>query len=183
MEPMRVTLEGRRRIGFGMKKLLNSLSEDEYVLIRETTKSEMADLSEDDLIDLHTRIRRGRNKYVKLYRRAGAAKVDAKGARGAGKAANSRNAGKAEVFEDALSRVSRRLAAVSRDTARDLKEERLARARRSSPAPDEERTTKGKVTSAGKPRVDRTRTSPGRKKYEASSIAAGKRRQAKRDRP
>ncbi|MCC8930211.1 hypothetical protein C5142_02335 [Rhodococcus sp. BGS-1C] len=165
-----------------MKKLLNSLSEDEYVLIRETKKSEMSGLSEDDLIDLHARIRRGRNKYVKLYRRAGAAKVGAKGARGAGKAANSRNAAKAEAFEVALSRVSRRLAAVSKDTARELKAERLSRARKSSPSPGEGGAGEGKVVSAGKSRVDATRKSPGRKKYEASTIAAGKRRQAKKDR-
>ncbi|MGB3170914.1 MAG: hypothetical protein WBB62_15850, partial [Rhodococcus sp. (in: high G+C Gram-positive bacteria)] len=158
-----------------MKKLLNSLSEDEYVLIRETKKSEMSGLSEDDLIDLHARIRRGRNKYVKLYRRAGAAKVGAKGARGAGKAANSRNAAKAEAFEVALSRVSRRLAAVSKDTARELKAERLSRARKSSPSPGEGGAGEGKVVSAGKSRVDATRKSPGRKKYEASTIAAGKR--------
>ncbi len=58
-----------------MKKILNSLSEEEFVLIRETKKAQMADLDEDKLITLHTRIRRARNKHVKLYRQEGAAKV------------------------------------------------------------------------------------------------------------
>ena len=60
-----------------MSKLLNSLSEDEYVLIRGTKKARMADLDEEALIRLHTRVRRARNKFVKLYRRSGAAKVEA----------------------------------------------------------------------------------------------------------
>ena len=33
-----------------MKKILNSLSEDEYVLIRETKKSQMSGLDEDRLL-------------------------------------------------------------------------------------------------------------------------------------
>ncbi|WP_327147124.1 hypothetical protein [Nocardia sp. NBC_01329] len=164
-----------------MKKILNSLSEDEYVLVRETKKAQMAELDEAELINLHTRIRRARNKYAKLYRRTGATKVESKGARGSGKAANKRNAGRAEVFEGALSRVSRKLAAVSRQSARDLKEERLARARKDAPSFSEIETSDGKVRSAGKARVDATRQSSGRKKYEASSIAAGARRQAKKD--
>ncbi len=165
-----------------MSKIVNSLSEDEYVLVRETQKAQLADLDEADLIDLHTRIRRARNKYVKLYRRAGATKVESKGARGSGKVANKRNAGRAEVFEGALSRVSRRLATVSKQAARELKEERLARSRRNAPSFSEIDTGDGKVSSAGRVRVDTTRQSSGRKKYEASSIAAGARRQAKKDR-
>ncbi|GAC54372.1 hypothetical protein GOAMI_30_00610 [Gordonia amicalis NBRC 100051 = JCM 11271] len=57
-----------------MKKIRKSLSEDEYVLVRKTKKSQMTGLDEDQLIDLHSRIRRARNKYVTLYRRAGAQK-------------------------------------------------------------------------------------------------------------
>lgn len=173
-----------------MKKTLNSLSESEYVLVRETKKSQMAGLDEDGLIDLHSRIRRARNKHVTLYRRAGAEKVKAKGGRGSAKAANVRNAAKAEVFEDALSRVSRRLARISRDAALELKAERLARARRDAPTSSKsagestkgKSSGKGKVASAGRARKDDTRESPGRKKYEASTIAAGARRQTKKDR-
>ena len=172
-----------------MKKTLNSLSESEYVLVRETKKSQMAGLDEDGLIDLHSRIRRARNKHVTLYRRAGAEKVKTKGGRGSAKAANARNAAKAEVFEDALSRVSRRLARGARDAALELKAERLVRARTDSPTSQKDTGKgrgkdkgKGKVASSGRIRTDDTRESPGRKKYEASTIAAGARRQTKKDR-
>ncbi|MFD3745217.1 hypothetical protein [Nocardia sp. NPDC058633] len=164
-----------------MTKLLNSLSEDEYVLVRDTKKAQMVDLDEEALIRLHTRVRRARNKFVKLYRQSGAAKVEAKGARGAGKSANARNADKAEVFESALSRVSRQLATAAKRNARTLKDERLARARKDAPSFSDIDTGDGKVSSSGKARVDATRASSGRKKFEASSIAAGARRQAKKD--
>ena len=164
-----------------MKKILNSLSEEEFVLIRETKKAQMADLDEDKLIKLHTRIRRARNKHVKLYRQEGAAKVADKGARGAGKSANIRNSEKAEVFEAALSRVSSQLASAARASARELKGERLARARSDSPSFSELGDSNGKVGSSGKARVDATRKSSGRKKFEASTIAAGARKQAKKD--
>jgi len=52
-----------------MNALLNSLTESELMLIRETERDQMVGLDEDALVDLHTRIRRARNKYVKLYRR------------------------------------------------------------------------------------------------------------------
>lgn len=164
-----------------MTKTLNSLSEDEYVLVRSTKKAQIVDLDEEALIRLHTRVRRARNKFVKVYRRAGAEKVEAKGARGTGKSANIRNAAKAEIFEGALSRVSRQLATASKQNARKLKDERLALARKDAPSFSDIDTGSGKVDSPGKTRVDTTRESPGRKKYEASSIAAGARRQAKKD--
>lgn len=163
-----------------MSKLENSLSEDEFVLVRETKKAQMADLDEDALIDLHSRIRRARNKYVKLYRRTGAEKVDKKKSRATGRSANQRNAAKVEVFEEALARVSRRLGAVARQSAETLKQERLALARNDSPI-SAGGAGGGKVKSVGRARVDSTRDSSGRKKYEASSIAAGARRQAKKD--
>ncbi|MCZ4580714.1 hypothetical protein O4158_16725 [Gordonia amicalis] len=165
-----------------MKKIRKSLSEDEYVLVRKTKKSQMTGLDEDQLIDLHSRIRRARNKYVTLYRRAGAQKVKAKGGRGAAKAANVHNAARAEAFEKALSRVSARLATVSREAARELRTERLDRARTVSRAPEVGPDAAGKVSSAGRPWIDTTRESPGRKKYEASTTAAGARRQTKKDR-
>lgn len=158
-----------------------SLSEDEFLLVRETKKQQMAELDEDELLLLHARVRRARNKYVKLYRRAGAEKVGKKKSRAAGKNANVRNAAKAEVFENALARVSRQLGAVARASAESLKQERLARARRDSFVPGAAVPGSGAVSSPGVDRVDRTRESPGRMKYEASTSAAGARRQAKKD--
>jgi hypothetical protein len=165
-----------------MPKVENSLSEDEYVLVRETKKAQLAGLDEEELLALLTRVRRARNKYMKLYRRAGAAKVGEKGARGSGKSANKRNADKAEAFEDALSRVSRRLAKVSGENARALKDERLARARNHPLDFAKEDAPDAKAGSLPAPRVIAAQKSPGRKKFEASTRAAGARRQAKRDR-
>lgn len=166
-----------------MSKLLNSLTESEFLLIRETEPAALADLDEDALLELHRRIRRARNKYVGLYRRAGAAKVSAKGARGSARSANERNGAKAEIFEGALGRVSKQLGIAAQRSARELKAERLARARQDStaPKPPAKGKGKGKVATLGRARVDQTRKSPGRKKREAGSIATGARRQAKRD--
>ena len=92
-----------------MHALANSLGKAEKDLLREAEPKRMAELSEDELIDLHKRIRRARNKYAGIYRRQGSAKVRKKGGRGLAKEKNSRNAGRSEVFEDALSRVSAQL--------------------------------------------------------------------------
>lgn len=163
-------------------KIVNSLSEGEFVLVRETKKAQMADLDEDELLALHTRVRRARNKYVTLYRRAGATKVKQKGSRGSGKSANTRNAAKAEVFEDALSRVSRQLAVVSRRSANELKDERLALARTDAPSFDDDgRDANGRTLRAVSNRAKVGRKSGGRKKFEASTLATGARRQAKKD--
>lgn len=166
-----------------MVKLPKSLDERELLLLRETKKTEMAELDEDDLLDLHNRVRKSRNKYVGQYRRAGAKKVVEKAGRGSGKNANKGNARKAELFEDALARVSRRLAVVAEQTALELKQERLAQARKGKDSPSFGGigTDAKAVPTEGAIRVDRTRESGGRKKYEASTIAAGARRQAAKD--
>lgn len=165
-----------------MQKLLQSLSEADFQVVRATEPRQMADLDEDDLLELHARVRRARNKHVGKYRRAGAVKVGTKGSRAAAKEANDRNADRAEIFEDALSRVSRQLAMVARRSAVELKAERLARAQQtpapSTPTPRE----RGKVRASRAPRSDDTRDNPGRKKREAGTKATGARRQAARDR-
>lgn len=171
------------------KKILRTLSEEEYRLVRKTKRKNLAELDEDALIKLHTRTQRARNKHVKNYRQAGAAKVQSKGSRGAARPANSHNAARAEVFEKALARVSRQLGVVAARSAADLKDSRLAKAKGKSKGKGKNPELdpalvggKGKVISAGRDRVDATRKSPGRKKQEASSKAAGKRRQVKKDR-
>ena len=111
------------------KKILRTLSEEEYRLVRKTKRKNLAELDEDALIKLHTRTQRARNKHVKNYRQAGAAKVQSKGSRGAARPANSHNAARAEVFEKALARVSRQLGVVAARSAADLKDSRLAKAK------------------------------------------------------
>jgi hypothetical protein len=157
-----------------------NLTQRESDLIAETQPAAMTRLDADDLMDLHARVRRVRNKYVDLYRRRGAAKVSAKGARGVAATANERGWAKAEVFEEALARVSRQLAVAAQRNAAELKRERLAQARgEKAPAAARPRTTTGRAAAPKNTGV--TRKTAGRVKFETSTKAAGARRQAKRD--
>ena len=88
------------------KQLLAMMNDAEQELLRDIFDGDLADLPEDDLVDLHNHVRRARNKYSKLYRRRSAAKVQADKGRAKASAANRRTARKAEIFEDALAKVS-----------------------------------------------------------------------------
>jgi hypothetical protein len=165
-----------------MHALANSLGKAERDLLRETEDDRLAALDEDALVDLHKRIRRARTKYVGIYRRAGSAKVSKKGGRGLAKEKNSRNAARAEVFEDALARVSAALAAAAAAEAQALKDARLAAASSPGTWPGSEQAPASGADEGAEAKVsDRRPTGPGRKKRNASSTAQGKRRQAKRD--
>ena len=111
-----------------MDSLLGSLTETELSLVREVEPDRLAGLDEDALIELHTRIRRARNKYVKVYRRRAAAEIADAGGRGKAHARNTRNRAKAEVFENLLARVSEQLAAAAHASAKELESERLSEA-------------------------------------------------------
>ena len=91
------------------KAILFSMTEAEQMLISETSRDELRALNEDELLEMETRIRRARNKYVKLYRRQASARVAELGGRGFAAPKNQRNRDKAEVFELALARVSRQV--------------------------------------------------------------------------
>ncbi|MFD1810924.1 hypothetical protein [Rhodococcus gannanensis] len=164
-----------------MKKLLKSLPEKDFRLYRQTKRDRLRDLDEDELIDLHARVRNARNKHMSVYRREAAAAVTDKSARGAARRTTTKNAARVEALETALSRVSRRLGAVAKENAAALKKARLDAARTDAPSfagagaedPAAAKAPGGKVKSKQK--------SAGRKKREASDIAAGAKRQAKRD--
>jgi hypothetical protein len=111
-----------------MTALLSSLTETELQLVRETDTDRLAVLDEDGLAELHLRIRRARDKHVKVYRRQAAALVGEVGGRGQARPKNTRNRAKAEVFEDALARVSGQLAVAARESAETLQAERLSEA-------------------------------------------------------
>src|SRR5215467_11684522 len=111
------------------KSLLAALNEAERLLVGQTERAELAALDEDAAIELETRIRRAQNKYVGQYRRGAAAAVAEHGGRGKARPENKRAAMKAEAFEEALSRVSRRVAALARQSAAELRAERIAAAR------------------------------------------------------
>src|SRR5690242_19581760 len=111
------------------KSLLAVLNDAERLLVARTGRAELAALDEDAAIELEARIRRARNKYVGQYRRAASAAVAEHGGRGQARPENTRAAMKAEAFEEALSLVSRRVAALARQSAAELRAERLAATR------------------------------------------------------
>jgi hypothetical protein len=171
-----------------MSALVNSLTVAEQSLIRETERDRMDPLDEDALLELHGRIRRARNKYVGQYRRTASARVGTVGGRGMARPKNRRNFDRAEVFEDALARVSRRLATVARQNAAELKAERIAAARsdRNSGPGSARTTTTRPGSNAGPTRrrsqtIDRSPNSPALEKRRASTQAKGARRQAAKD--
>ena len=167
--------------------LLAVLNDAERLLVAETERAELAGLDEDAALELEARIRRARNKYVGQYRRGASAAVGEHGGRGKARPENKRAGMKAEAFEEALSRVSRRVAALARQSAAQLRAERLAAARaaRQGTAPGARRPSpsagrKG-PTVTGEPGGDRALRSPDMEKRRAGTRAAGARRQAKRD--
>jgi len=103
----------------------------EQTLLVATESARLEGLSEDELVDLLGRVRRGRNKYSDLHRRQGAGAVRTAGRRQAAQSSNERTRRKAEIFEDAVSRVARYVSKAARASANELKEQRLADARRS----------------------------------------------------
>jgi hypothetical protein len=167
--------------------LLAVLNDAERLLVAETERAGLAALDEDAAIDLEARIRRARNKYVGQYRRAASARVAEHAGRGTARAENKRAAMKAEAFEEALARVSRRVATLARQAAAALRAERLAAARatrqgRAPGAASAEPAVGRKGPSVtGEPTGDRALRSPRTEKQRAGTLALGARRQAKRD--
>jgi hypothetical protein len=167
--------------------LLAVLNDAERLMVAETGRAELAALDEDAAIELETRIRRARNKYVGQYRRGASVAVAEHGGRGRARPENRRAAMKAEAFEEALSRVSRRVATLSRQAAAELRTERLAAARAAkqgrAPGAGAAAPAAGRQgpTVTGEPTGDRALRSPASQKRRASTRAVGARQQAKRD--
>jgi hypothetical protein len=170
--------------GVTMDVIVNSLTESERATVRDTDAKALSALDEDGLLELHLRVRRARNKYVGQYRRQASARVSAAGGRGKARPQNQRARDKAEVFEAALARVSTALAKAARHSAAQLRTDRLAAARAAKSAGPARAAAR--TPAAGAARATTTSRRPpekssGRIKKDASSIAAGKRRQARRD--
>ncbi len=161
------------------KALLAHLTDAERLLFHETDAAALAALDEDAVAELHNRIRRARNKYTGLYRREAAAAVPQRGGRGAARPFNTKNRARAEVFEEALARVSRRLGALARESASRLRAERLEAARAERSSGPSASAAPAVPKQAGRARVHEKTT--GGVKRDASSRAAGARRQAARD--
>jgi len=171
------------------KQLRQMMNEAEQELLRQTEPDRLKKLDEDELIELHGRVRRARNKYSKLYRRRAAAKVTKDGARARASKVNQRTAMKAEVFEDTLARVSRRLARVAWLSADQLREERIAAARAvkgraAAETGAKAKTKKGSKGSGAKKAKDaptEKRRTPASTRDAAAARASTRRKQAKRD--
>jgi hypothetical protein len=157
---------------------VHNLTEKERALVAETRAAALGALDEDALVELHTRVRRARDKHVGLHRREIAERVEIAGARGTVSAAPRRSASKAEIFEGALARVSASLAHAARKSAGILRAERLDAAAaqsglRAADAPATRAAPTGGPAAAPRRPIERKTT--------ASTRASGARRQAQRD--
>jgi len=161
------------------------LNDVEKALLRETDKDALAGLDEDTLLDLHTRVRRARTKYSKLYRRRAGAAVGKDRTRAGAHPKNARTAAKAEAFEDALARVSRSLARAARASADALRTERLGQAKKAKDLPKKSPKKRSGGSSSAKKASSGTRAprkTPASKRARAAARSTQKRSQAKRDR-
>ena len=151
----------------------------EQTLLVSTETKRLEELSEDDLADLLTRVRRARNKYTDLDRRQSAAAIKGASQRSVSSSSNQRTARKAEVLADAVSRVSRALSRAARQNANELKQARLEAARSERAKP--------KATTAAKKKTGAERSSKSTKRAvpparKGATSAANKRKQASKDR-
>jgi hypothetical protein len=166
------------------KTLLAALTPAERHLVSETEPAALALLDEDETSALHTRVLRARNKAQGVYRRGASGKVAAKGGRGKARPQNTHARTKAEAFEEALGRVSQRLATLARQSARELRDERLAAAAAAKAGGVSGATTPAKAkgrTVAPKRTGDRSLRSPASEKKRAGNQGANARWQSKRD--
>jgi hypothetical protein len=158
---------------------VQSLSKSERSLVAETERNSLVALDEDGLLALLDRVRRARNKHVQLHRQEVGRQVSAKGARGMASTPPRRSASKAEIFEDALARVSSELAKRARASAAELRANRIAAARQ---ARSEVPSKPAKPAVRGKAGPSRSRQpTPIERKKVSSTASAGARRQAKSD--
>ena len=164
------------------KALLAYLNDAERRLIQLTEPKELAKLNEDAAIELLGLVRRARNKAASQYRRPAARKVEQAGARGKVRGGVNKNALRVEAFEEALSRVSRRVATLSKESAAALKAERIAAAQAAKSG--QKPATGARKAAAKKPSAKKakpTTRTPSATKNRADLAARGTRRQAKKD--
>ena len=145
--------------------IIKTLPKGEQSLVMDTRPKKLDGLSEDQLLDLHGRVRRGRNKYKKNQRQGAAKQVKADRSRGAASKKTQGDAQRREVFEDALARVSDRLAKAARKEADDLRKARLAAAKKAKAA-----KAKAKQRAAAKAKAAKAKKKPAPK-----AAAKGKR--------
>jgi hypothetical protein len=146
--------------------IVKTLSKGEQSLIMDTRPRKLEGASEEALLDLHARVRRGRNKYSKLYRQSARSQVKADRARGAASKKSRGDAERAEVFEDALARVSDRLSKAARRSATKLRKQRLDAAKA-------QKAAKAKARKAARAKAEKA------KQAKTAKAAKGKAARAK----
>ena len=161
---------------------VHSLTKSERSLIAETERTSLNALDEDGLLALLDRVRRARNKHVQLHRQEVGRQVGAKGARGAASTPPRRSASKAEIFEEALARVSSELAKRARASAAELRADRISAARQTGNAAATKSPARpAKTAKTGQASTRSRQPTPIERKKVASTASAGARRQAKSD--
>jgi hypothetical protein len=155
------------------------LTETEKTLLLATDRAALGELDEEDLLALHDRVRRARNKYSKLYRRRAREQVAKDATRERAHLVNVRTAAKVEAFEDVLARVSRQLARMAAATAEQLRAARLQLARRRSSPPRPRRARPAEPKGTARIGHEPRRT-PASKRASAQARAATRRKQAAR---
>lgn len=161
---------------------LRLFTKAEQTMLVNTRKKNLDEMSEEEIDELFTRVRRARNKYLKLYRRQSRTLVVDHESRAGTDTSNQPTLRKAEIFEDALAVVARALAAAAKTTSKQIKEERLALAAAAKGSPwssdGGDGTDQADPSSAQRKPVSGRATSKSR---QASRKSSGARNQAKRD--
>lgn len=161
---------------------ISLFSAKEQELLVSSEPKRLVDLDEDELSALLGRVRRARGKYVDLHRRQSSATIKAEGKRSAAGRSNERRARKAEIFEDAVSRVARSLSRAARANATALKDERVAAAGAASSSGSSAATRtsakRSKPASAKSSKKSQPIVEPARK---GATSAANRRRQSSSD--
>jgi hypothetical protein len=164
------------------KSTRSLLTPDELTLVKRSSASSMSRLDEEELVALHDRVRRARNKYAKLHRRQAAAQVAKDASRAVAGKKNQGTARKAEVFETALADVSHQLAKVATERAAELKAERLAAAAAVRGSKKRASGSRGKGSGKVGKKTSRVRAASHiTDRRAASTRSQGKRKQAKAD--
>ena len=156
------------------------LTKEEAALIDQTVPARLRRLSLEDVGVLYDRVRKGRDKYRTLHRRQAADQVARDGSRGKAATKNQGTAAKYEIFEDALSRVSRREAELARASSEALKQERLAAARAAKTGQKPSGSPAGPTQSQGRGPTSKGK-GPTTKAQAAKTRSTQARSQAKRD--
>jgi hypothetical protein len=168
------------------------LTDAEYELFVSSLSDRVGELDRRELGKSITRMRKARDKYRDLAKRQNIGTRKRAGARGAAQTANVRTEKKATIFAEALVRLERQLDKVEAAEAREKRRQALERAgkadastpgrRPSRPSPGTAKGSTKTFMSGGAEGANQAAIRAPQTRIAASRGAAGRRKQAKRDR-